>query len=307
MATIFIIGAGAIGKVLSVFLQQAGKDVILLRGRAVEGAAHAETINVKVQDDTIISEHIRVSKMDNFSKLEGIVVLTNKSFGNEAIALNIKNKVHKSPVILLQNGLNIEKPFNDPAFASVYRGVLFTTSQTLSADLLRFKPVSPSPIGIIRGDTSQLQTIVEQLSNPYFDFKVEEDIIPVIWTKVIVNIVFNSICPLLETDNGIFHRDPAALKIAKRVIAECINIAKRNKVILDEEQVVNTLLKISRSSEGQLISTYQDINAKRPTEIQTLNFAVTELAAELQLSDTVTETKLLGELIKIKSDLSMIK
>ena len=65
------------------------------------------------------------------------------------------------------------------------------------------------------------------------------------------------------------------------------------------------LLQISRSSDGQLISTYQDILAGRPTEIDTLNFAISRQADSLQLSHLVTETKLLGELVQLKSRLSM--
>ena len=65
---------------------------------------------------------------------------------------------------------------------------------------------------------------------------------------------------------------------------------KCNGHVTREEDIVHTLLRISKSSEGQLISTYQDIKLKRRTEIETLNIAVVDVARKLMLTDVVKET-----------------
>jgi 2-dehydropantoate 2-reductase len=132
---------------------------------------------------------------------------------------------------------------------------------------------------------------------------VETDIQPIIWKKAITNCVFNSICPLLEIDNGVFHRNEQVLAIAKRVVEECVQIAQTKGIPLSVDQVVESVLLISRSSDGQLISTLVDINNKRETEIETLNFAILDAARTLNKESVVRETKLLGELIRLKSDL----
>lgn len=64
------------------------------------------------------------------------------------------------------------------------------------------------------------------------------------------------------------------------------------------------MLAISRSSDGQLISTLQDINNKRPTEIDMLNLEIVGIAEKLSAENLVTETRLLGELTAIKSRLN---
>jgi 2-dehydropantoate 2-reductase len=46
-----------------------------------------------------------------------------------------------------------------------------------------------------------------------------------------------------------------------------------------------------------------DINNKRETEIETLNFAILDAGRTLNKESVVRETKLLGELIRLKSDL----
>jgi 2-dehydropantoate 2-reductase len=156
---------------------------------------------------------------------------------------------------------------------------------------------------MIKGDDSTLKEIVEHLDNPHFRFRVETDIQPIIWKKAIINCVFNSICPLLEIDNGVFHRNEQVLAIAKRVVEECVQIAQTKGIPLSVDQVVESVLLISRSSDGQLISTLVDINNKRETEIETLNFAILDAARTLNKESVVRETKLLGELIRLKSDL----
>ena len=300
---IYIIGAGAIGKVLAVFLKVNNANVTLLRGSVDNKSSTKETIRVVLPDRTELEAEIEVSTLSNFSELDGIIVLTTKSYGNENIAQALKGKVNNSPIVILQNGLGVEEVFNSDNFTEVFRCVLFATSQNISENKLSFKPVSVSPIGIIKGTNATLNKVVELISSSNFQFKAESDIQPVIWKKAIVNSVFNSICPLLEIDNGIFYRDEGVLEIAKRIIRECVLISIANGVSLSVDQVIESLVLISKASDGQFISTLQDIRKKRKTEIETLNFEIVRIAATLGKENLVTETKLLGELIKIKSEL----
>lgn len=301
---IYIIGAGAIGKALAVFLKLEGKNVILLRGSVDDGSDHIEKITVELNNNTEVEAAVRISSISHFSLLDGIVVLTNKSYGNYDLAGKLKGKTGASPIVFLQNGLNVEQPFCDLNFPAIFRTVLFATSQYISPDKLRFKPVAASPVGIIRGKTANLAIVVQQLNNRFFQFRAEPNIQPVIWTKAIINSVFNSVCPMLETDNGIFYREERALAIAKNIIAEGIAVAAAKGIALEANKVVDSLLLISRSSDGQLISTLQDINNKRRTEIETLNFAIVEIANELNMPNAVAVTRLLGELVYIKSGLT---
>jgi 2-dehydropantoate 2-reductase len=176
------------------------------------------------------------------------------------------------------------------------------TSQTIDANRLRFKPVAVSPVGIVAGSAATLRTVVAQVNGPIFPFRAEPDIGPVIWKKAIINSVFNSVCPLLETDNGVFHREPAALAIARSVITECVAVARASGISLRPEEVVESLLLISTASDGQLISTLQDIRNGRRTEIETLNFELVRIAETLGRGELVQQTRLLGELTKLKAD-----
>lgn len=301
---IYVIGNGVIAKALAVALSIRGKQVTILRGSVDEEFVHEEHIEVEFPDKTLEAS-IKISSLNHFQELDGIVLLTNKSFGNEVLAGRLKGIIKQSPVVFLQNGLHIENSFVDLGFNELYRCVLLATSQSVSVNKVRFKLVAPSPVGVIRGSKDTLNSIVANLNTDDFSFRVEADIQTLLWKKVISNCVFNSICPLLETDNGIFQRNDSALQVAKAVIGECLAVAHEHGIELTNDEVLQNVLSISKMSDGQKISTYQDILNKRETEIETLNFAIKK-AADVTGKVTVPITALLGDLIKIKSDLSRI-
>jgi 2-dehydropantoate 2-reductase len=304
MKNIFIIGSGTIGKALAVFLKLAGRNVVLVRGSVDDGSRRVEHIRVELANGSIKEAEVEIATLSAFDSLEGIIVLANKSYGNEQLSIALSHKTGHSPIVFLQNGLGVEQPFIDKGFPQIYRCVLFVTSQFVDEATVRFKPVAVCPIGVISGDDKWLSLMVELLSVPDFQFRKEQDIQTVTWKKAIINSVFNSVCPLLDADNGIFHRDETALGIARKVLSECIGIAGAKGIDLDAAEVEESLLNISRSSDGQLISTLQDIRNKRRTEIETLNFEIVKIARSLGKEDAVKETRLLGELTKLKADLN---
>lgn len=304
MKDICIIGYGAIGKVLAVALKLNGRNVSMIRGSVADAPQHQQKITVESPAGNWPEAEISISSLQYFPSLENsIIVLTNKSFGNAQLSEALKSKAGNAPIVMLQNGLGVERPFIQNGYRNIYRCVLFATSQNLDDGLVRFKPVAASAVGVVSGDEGALTQIVEQLHTDRFPFRIEKSIQSVIWKKAISNCVFNSICPLLETDNGIFHRDEKALAIARRVIAECIEIAAAEGISMHADEVEASLLQISRSSDGQLISTYQDILNKRETEIETLNLEVAAIATRLHKQHLVRETRLLGELTLLKSKL----
>jgi 2-dehydropantoate 2-reductase len=75
-------------------------------------------------------------------------------------------------------------------------------------------------------------------------------------------------------------------------------VAEEQGVHLNLADVMDSLLLISRSSDGQFISTLQDIRNHRPTEIATLNLAIAGMAAT---EESIIRTRLLGQLALLKS------
>ncbi|MCP9747863.1 ketopantoate reductase family protein, partial [Lacihabitans sp. CS3-21] len=295
----------AVGKALAVFLKLEGKNVCIIRGRIDNTPTQMETISIQMDEGITLRADLEVSSLSSHVKFDGILVITSKSFGNEYLAETLSERAVNQPIVLLQNGLGVESAFVNKGFSDIHRCVLFTTCQVMGDNLVRFTPVAESLIGKINGKLDSLNHITNQLNNPIFKFRVEENIQSIIWKKAIANCVFNSICPLLDTDNGIFLRNVAVMNLGQTVIKECVNIANISGVEISENEVIESVKIISKMSDGQLISTLQDINNRRPTEIETLNFAIVAIAQRYGKENDVTQTKLLGELTKMKADLNI--
>ncbi|AEM71627.1 2-dehydropantoate 2-reductase [Allomuricauda ruestringensis DSM 13258] len=299
---IYIVGSGAIGKALAVFLQQENKQVVLVRGREDNIPDTEDTITVVGKDNTF-QQRIITTTFSAIQAINGIVLIATKAFANTVIAKKLKDKEGDFSLVLLQNGLHVERPFQE--FDKVYRCVLFSTSQVTEDNKVTFKSVMSSPVGNLQGNNDGLEDVIDKINTPYFSFHSEPDITRHIWTKVIANCAFNSICPLLETDNGIFIRNANALQLARTIIEECVSLAQRQGIDLDCDTIEKNLMLISQRSDGQLISTYVDILHNRRTEIESLNLEVAKLADDLGIPETVTHTRLLGELIQLKSAIKM--
>ena len=305
--TVHIIGSGAVGQALAVSLAHHGQRTKLIRA-TVEKLPESERIYSIYRDGAeIASASVPTCSLDTLSQLKGLVAIATKSQGNTELAKKLQPKLANNPVVILQNGLNVETPFLEKGFTNLYRCVLFMTSQLEGPRVVSFKPVSASRVGKILAEKDETEAIVQSLNSPLFAFEGDTNIHPCIWQKVILNSVFNSICPLLEIDNGIFHRDPSVLKMAVEIMDECIQIALLEGVKLEREALIEKALQISQSSDGQLISTYQDIRAGRPTEMQYLNMEIARIASMHGQEGLCRRTQLLGEMILAKSSLSQIK
>jgi 2-dehydropantoate 2-reductase len=68
--------------------------------------------------------------------------------------------------------------------------------------------------------------------------------------KAIINSVFNSICPLLDVDNGVFVRDAETANLAREVVRECIALTERLNIRLSESELIEQIVLISKASEG---------------------------------------------------------
>ena len=297
--TIFILGSGAIGFPLAAYLTNAGKAVVAVRTSRTD--VLKSTITVTVHDrSNRISTPIETISLSKLTNLNGTIIIATKSYANKAIALELKDKAAAGPVIIMQNGLGVEKPFLDAHFSPISRCVLYVTSQATSECDFTFRPITSSPIGIVNGDESHLKKCLETLSTDGFPFRFEANIQREIWKKAIINSVFNSICPLLDVDNGVFARDEETRNLAWEVVRECVTLTNRLDIGLSESELMAQITLISTGSD-QLISTLQDIRNGRPTEIEFLNLEIARVVASLQPGLHLPQTELLGKLILAKS------
>lgn len=297
---IYILGSGAIGFPLAAYLTRAGRRAVAVRTSRTDVPRGSITVTVD-DGNSPISVPVETVSLSRLASLEGMMVVTAKAHANETIARALREKAASGPLVIMQNGVGIERPFLEAGLSPICRCILYVTAQATSPYHFSFRPVTASPLGLVRGDDADLQRCVEALNTPAFPFRSEVNIEREIWKKAIINAVFNSICPLLDVDNGIFARDEAVAGLARDVVGECVALTDRLSLELDGNELMEQLLLISKRSDGQLISTLQDIKSGRSTEIEFLNLEIARVAASLQPPLLLPRTELLGKMILARS------
>lgn len=300
---VYILGAGAMGSPLAVYLHEQRRDVVIVRTSRNDLSRSTSQVVIKSGADGERSAVLTTISLDQLDNVQGLVVVSAKSYANPSIAARLAVMAGRPPVVVMQNGLGVEAPFLAAGLPEIYRCVIFATGQREDDGRYSFWSVKPSPIGVIKGGRERLGSIVQTLSTPAFPFVEDERIQETIWQKAIINAVFNSICPLLDVDNGIFDRDPQVTALAESVVDECLAVAKTQHVALARDRLLEQLLAISRASTGQAISTLQDIRRGRPTEIASLNLAIARYGDQAEPPVRAERTRMLGHLIELKAEL----
>ena len=299
---IHVVGAGGIGMPLAAFLTNNGVPVTAVR-TSIE-SIDPRMIDVVIDQVKSRPERVRVNTVP-LSKINGaavgIIAVTAKATANRSIAPELFRRLGDQPLVVLQNGIDVEAPFIEAGFQKVYRCVVYATGQRVDKSTYRFREVAPSPIGAVHGGGAQAVAIVDALSTTNFRFRAAEQIEREVWKKAILNAAFNSICPLMNIDNGVFNREEDVARIAKTVIEESSEVARRIGINLETDELMDQLLLISRRSDGQLISTLQDLNSGKETEIDYLNLAISRAGAALEPPIDPKTTRILGELVSAKS------
>lgn len=116
-----------------------------------------------------------------------------------------------------------------------------------------------------------------------------DDIIPVLWKKLFVNVGINAITALTGLRNGQLLAHEDARLLIRDVVAEAMAVAKAYSIevpadILEHVEQVAQATASNRSSMGQ------DIDNQRPTEIDAINGYIVRKAEKVGLAVPVNQT-----------------
>lgn len=301
---IFIVGGGAIGFSLAAHLKAAGRDVTVLRVSGNSPEEATQTIAVRSGEGEILEQEVVSRPLSSQGEIDGLVVLATKANVNDYLAEVLSRSAHSTDLLVMQNGIGVERPFLGKGFRSLSRCVVYITAEKVGDDSYTARMVKPSPIGSVGAADDRSAEIAGRLSTETLAFYRENDIDREIWKKGIINTVFNSVCPLLDVDNGVFDRDDMAMGLAREIVMECVPVASRLGVAVSAEEILDQIVMISRRSKGQLISTLQDIRANRDTEIAYFNLEICRVGGETEPPIDLPLTRMLGLLTLKKAEIA---
>jgi len=265
---IIILGAGGIGSLVGGLLSKYADVVLVGRKEHVDGIKKDG-----LQISGCLEENIKVKAIEEIESIDenNIIVLATKATNNKETLESIKNIIGKNnTIICLQNGLGNEEEIRKIVNCKVVRAII-----TSGTTFLEPGKVKCSNLGNIFLEESDISREFADLVNKTsIKAEVLSDLKEKMWMKLIANCVMNTLSAVLRVKNWELGKHP---ELVRKVIGETVEVANKEGVNYNEEEVYIKVMKIINDSGENLSSMLQDIIIGRKTEIDYLNGAVVDL------------------------------
>ncbi|MCI5188400.1 MAG: 2-dehydropantoate 2-reductase [Candidatus Electrothrix sp. AS4_5] len=116
-----------------------------------------------------------------------------------------------------------------------------------------------------------------------------DDIIPVLWKKLFVNVGINAITALTGLRNGQLLAHEAARLLMRDVVAEAMAVAKAYSIEVPAD-IFEHVEQVAQATASNRSSMGQDIDNQRPTEIDAINGYIVRKAEKVGLAVPVNQT-----------------
>jgi 2-dehydropantoate 2-reductase len=292
--SILIAGAGAIGSIVGGMLHDAGHDVTLLGRRT-----HLEAIargGLKISGLLGVRTITGIKLADDPAKLGtrfGLILCTVKSYDTELIgAALVDGLTDDGVVISMQNGLgNIESLIDVFGRHRVLGARVIFGAEMPSpgcAHVTVFaQPVAIGPAPAIHRElapplAARARAIAAMLDSAGVPTVGVEDIMPVLWAKILYNVALNPLGALLQQNYGALAADLDVRPIMDRAIDEAFAVARAVGVALPFSSAAEyrkvfyeQLLPPTVSHRPTML---HDLHVRGRTDIGALNGKIVELA-----------------------------
>jgi len=277
---IIILGAGGIGSLAGALLSK--ENDVLLIGRK----EHVDKIkNEGLQIKGCLNENFKVKAEEEIKEIEedDMLILSTKATANEELLNEIKDKISESNVLLvLQNGLGNEDRIRNIINCHVIRGIITSGTTFLEPGIIECSNLGD----LFIEKSEQSKKLIDIFNNTGINTQIAEDMKERVWKKVIVNCVMNTMTAILKVKNGELAKIP---NVAKSIIDECVEVADKEGLELDNNEMFEFVMKTIDASAENKSSMFQDILKGRKTEIDFLNGRVVELGKEHNIKTPVNE------------------
>jgi 2-dehydropantoate 2-reductase len=271
---IAIMGAGGVGGYYGGLLAKSGQEVIFIARGAHLEALRRQGLQVKsVHGDFLVAP---VNATDNPGEVGPVdfILFATKTYHTESAAQAIKPMVGEETVVMsLQNGIDAAARLG----AHLGREHLVGGATWLSAAI-----ETPGVIGqysqfrrIVLGEmdgahTPRLQRIVATLADAGITVEVTDNISKVLWTKFVFISAISAIGNLTRVSCGEYRQVPEVRAVLTEAMGEVAALAASQGIELDADIIAQTLEFIDNSPAEMRPSMQRDMEAGRPSELESL-------------------------------------
>ena len=293
---VVVVGAGAVGSFFGAMLARAGHRVTLigrpLHVQAIEShglqldLAHAvgvETVHMAATTDLAV-----LRKAD-------LVLFCVKSTDTVTVAHNMAAYLAPQAIIMcLQNGVENAALIASELPNPVIPSVVYVATEIARPGYVKHHGRGDLVIGNIQPEgrsiaSENLAHIVELFASAQVPVHISQDIMSDLWSKLLINCVFNAISGLAQTSYGKLAAIEAIQTTQAALVREVIAVAHADGTQLSEATAMQAVANISKTMAGQKSSTAQDMARSKPSEIDHLNGLVVRRGQALGVPTPVNQ------------------
>ncbi len=289
---ICIIGAGAMGSLFGALLFEAGHNVGLVAARQVYVDAVKRNQGIVLEENNdrrVVPCPLSLNAMD-FADSDLCLVFV-KSTSTAKVAEEAARCLNKNGYVLtLQNGMgnaDILSQYIDPG--RVLAGYTSHAALLLEPGVVRHTGMGATALGPWAGTQMQpAENIARVFSQAGIATEPLSDARAAVWDKLFINIGINAIGALLGIKNGQVGSHPDSCRLAILAMEEARTIALSLGVRVRED-LYGHFLNVCQLTAENYCSMWQDMQLKRPTEVDFIHGAVSRLGAEHNISTPVND------------------
>jgi 2-dehydropantoate 2-reductase len=286
-----VVGAGTIGSLFAGHLARVVDVSVLTRRRE-----HADALNdrgLHVTGRSLIDARVRATSdpaaLDEFD----IGILACKGTDLEAVSSTLEGRFTNAVLMTVQNGLGAEEVVRRHGAWSLISAITFMSGTRRSDTEVEYVLDTPTWLGPYEATpVERAREVSDLLVSSGLRAEAFSDLRPAQWSKLVFNATVNGVAALTGLAHD-FHfaaeRKPTDLgRLVRALIEEGTAVAAAAGVELHDDPWEMNLLATRRGS-AHYPSMLEDVEARRPTEVDTINGGLVREAVRLDVPTPLQE------------------
>ena len=288
---IAIMGTGGVGGYYGGLLSLKGQEVIFIARGAHLQALRAKGLHVKsVHGDFLVSPAKATDDPAEVGPVD-LILFTTKTHHTDIALRAIKPMVGKETVVVpLQNGIDAAERIGAYVGKEHLVGGVTWLSAAIEAPgvIGQYSQFRRVVLGEFDGKmTTRLKTIYETLQATGITVELSDDILKVLWTKFVFISAISALGSLTRASIGECRQVPETRDVLTEALAEVAAVAQSRGVQLEEDVVAKTLEFIDDASPDMKTSMQRDVEAGRPSELESMIGVVPRLGRQTGVATPV--------------------
>jgi len=280
ISTSAILGAGAIGASIASKIFDAGKNVCIIAQGARKSRYEREGFVVNEKEYSF-----KVVDTDSSNPVDLLIVAV-KNYNLDESIVEMRPFVGPNTVIVsLLNGVDAV-PKLRAAFGPerVPYGMIIGIDAHRSAHEIHFSAKGQVFCGFEKTKAREKSSMMHEVQRFFKECDIEcsipDDIQKEIWFKFMINVAVNQWSAVLSSPYALFLTSDHAASLLTQTMREVIAIAKKQGIELFESDISRAIQWLGTLNPMGKTSMLQDVEAKRPTEIEAFAGAMVRFSEE---------------------------